>query len=102
MVLIHIQIAARFQIKVEPTVMREQFQHVIEKADARGNVVASLSIHRQGEPDVGLFRNAFNLGFSQRVTFEVTPASCNTSGSSANSRSLSFADPSVIRTQPSP
>ena len=33
-VLIDVEIAARSQLKVEPAVAREEFQHVIEEADA--------------------------------------------------------------------
>ena len=44
-VLIDVEIAVALQFKIEAAVMREQFQHVIEEANA-GNFVASLSIDR--------------------------------------------------------
>ena len=40
-VLIDIEVAGRFQFQIEAAMVREQFQHVIEEADAGGDLVAS-------------------------------------------------------------
>ena len=41
-VLVHVEIALRLQLEVEAAVLGEQLQHVVEKADAGGDLVAAL------------------------------------------------------------
>jgi hypothetical protein len=53
--LVHIQVAARAEIEIEAAMTREKLQHVIEKANAGGDVVAALAIKREADAD-GCFR----------------------------------------------
>ena len=53
MVLVNVQIAARLDLEVESAMAGKQLQHVVEKADAGGNLVASAPVQVQPDADVG-------------------------------------------------
>ena len=57
-VLIDVEVAVGLQRQVEAAVPGEQLQHVVEEADAGGDVVAALAVDRQAAADVGLLRAA--------------------------------------------
>jgi hypothetical protein len=54
MVLVNLEIAARRNLKIESAMTGEQLEHVIEKVDAGGNLVASAPVQVQADVDVGL------------------------------------------------
>src|SRR5205085_2169397 len=58
--LVHVQIARGMQRQVEPAMLGEQLQHVIEEADARGDIVHALAFDHQGARDLRLFRDALD------------------------------------------
>ena len=51
-VLVHIQIAARSELEIETAVPCEEFQHVVEEADAGRDAVSPAPVER--EPDVNV------------------------------------------------
>src|SRR5437899_1481273 len=54
--LVDVQVAARFEFEVERAVPREELQHVVEKAHAGGDGVASAAIQAEPGADVRLGR----------------------------------------------
>ena len=55
MVLIHIQVAFGTQLQIETAMLREQLEHVIEKADSGRNFVAAVAFDLQTGRDARLF-----------------------------------------------
>jgi hypothetical protein len=49
--------------------MRKQFQHVIEKANAGGNLVSATPFNREAQSDTGFFGGSVECGLSHRATF---------------------------------
>ena len=43
---VHVQVAGSFQYDVETSVARQQFEHVIQKADGRGYPGSALALQR--------------------------------------------------------
>src|SRR5215471_7787455 len=63
-VLVDIQVAAGRKFQIESAVAREQFEHVVEEADAGGNFIFSSPIDSESEANVGLGGLAMQLGAS--------------------------------------
>ena len=63
-VLVHVQVALGAQLQVEGAVAGKKLQHVVEKADAGGNVIASLAFNGERQFDVRLRGGAVKLGLS--------------------------------------
>jgi hypothetical protein len=61
-VLIDVEVAVGFDRHVERPVPGEQFQHVIEEADAGGDFIGAGSIDVQRSADLGLVGVAFEFG----------------------------------------
>jgi hypothetical protein len=61
-VLIDVEVALRLQFQIEAAVPREQFQHVIEEADASGDLILAATVHDQNEAYVGLVGLAAERG----------------------------------------
>ena len=59
--LIHIQIARGLQLQIEAAVLGEQLQHVIEEANAGGDLVAAAAIDLQRAADLRLFGDCARL-----------------------------------------
>jgi hypothetical protein len=59
--LIDVKIALSVNRQVETTVFGEQFEHVIEKPNAGGNVVRPLALDREAALDLRLFRDPLDL-----------------------------------------
>src|SRR6516164_2794213 len=49
--LIHVEIAFALELQIECAVSREEFQHVIEKPNARRDLVCALSLNCEPEHD---------------------------------------------------
>ena len=64
MVLVHVEIAVGLEREVEAAVFGEQLQHVIEEADAGGDVVAAAAFDLQRAGDPRLFGVALDGGGS--------------------------------------
>src|ERR1700688_4196588 len=60
-VLVDVQIAARGQFQIEGAVPGDEFQHVVEKTDPRGNARVAAPVQIQAELDIGLVGLAVNL-----------------------------------------
>ena len=56
--LVHIEIAGALQLQIESAVPREQLQHVIEEANAGGDLVLAFAFDRQPDGDARLGRYA--------------------------------------------
>ena len=64
-VLIDVEVAASFQFEIEAAVVREQFEHVIEEADAGRDLITATAFDGQSDnSDVRLFAGAFDAAFS--------------------------------------
>ncbi len=50
-VLVHVQIAVGVQLQIEAAVLGEQLQHVVEEADAGGDLVAAAAFDLQRAAD---------------------------------------------------
>src|ERR1700733_4671577 len=72
MVLIYVEVSIGFDFEVEASVFGEEFQHVVEEADAGRYFVAALAFDGQGSGDPGFFGASLDGGFSHRA---VTPSS---------------------------
>jgi hypothetical protein len=66
-VLIDVEIAARFEFQVEPAVLGEQFQHVVEEPYARRNLVPPAALDAELGADLRLFRVALDARGSHRM-----------------------------------
>ena len=55
MVLVHVEIAARREFEIEAAVPRDLLEHVIEEADARGDLRLAAPVEIQPQADVGFF-----------------------------------------------
>src|SRR5258708_27693727 len=98
--LVNIKISRGVKLQIKGPVMCEQFQHMIEKADAGGDFVSSLSFDLKTNAYVGFFGRAIKRGLPHRVTFSRSPNPVNTSRRQASKRSLCSRIPTVMRTQP--
>ena len=58
MVLVDVEIAIAHQLKIESAMPREQLQHVIEEANAGGNLVSAATFDGQCECDARFGRVA--------------------------------------------
>ena len=54
--LIHVEVAFGVELEIEPAVLREKLQHVIEEANAGRNLVAAAAFDLQTARDARLFR----------------------------------------------
>jgi ribosomal protein L12E/L44/L45/RPP1/RPP2 len=54
MMLVNIEIAARRNLEIESAMTGKQLEHVIEEANAGGNLVASAPVQVQPDADVSL------------------------------------------------
>src|SRR5271156_5237494 len=91
MVLVHIQIAARREIHIQPAVARDLLQHVIEESNSRRDLRLAAAIEVQPQADVGFFRPSLQRRLPHSNLF-----------SSWRSSRVCASVPSVIRTYPSP
>ena len=60
MVLVHVKIAHAFEFEVETAVLGKAFQHVIEEANARGDVVRARAVNVQAQRYLRFERVAFD------------------------------------------
>jgi hypothetical protein len=67
-VLIDIEVTGGMQSEIEPAVLGEQLEHMVEEADAGPHVVTALPFDLEGAVDLRFFGDAFNLSGSQRRT----------------------------------
>ena len=58
--LIDIQVARSLQLQIKSTVLCEQFQHVIEKADAGRDLIGPLAVDGKAAANLRFFRNALD------------------------------------------
>src|ERR1700733_11955333 len=65
--LIDVQIPGGPQSEIEAAMLGEQFQHMIQKADSRENVVRAASFDTQAAADLSLFGVALERGFSHKT-----------------------------------
>src|SRR6266704_3175070 len=89
--LVHVEIAAGVQFQIERTVPRNEFEHVVEEANSRGDARFSVAVEIQFQTDVRLVCSAGVQagGFhSLRINFR--------------SRCISDCVPMEIRTKPGP
>ena len=63
-VLVDVEIAVGVKLQIEAAVLGEQLQHVIEEADAGGDVVAAAAFDLERAADLGLFGVALDGGGS--------------------------------------
>ena len=61
---IYLDIALCLYNEVEEAVAGEKLQHMVEKGDARGDVVGALTVELPPDPYLGLFRLPRYLGFA--------------------------------------
>src|SRR2546426_11184137 len=99
MVLVHIEIPSGGEFKIEPTMMREKFEHVIKESDSGRNFITSSALDSEPKFNAGLFGCPVKRGFPHRATFSRNPKSAKTSRSEAISRALCSRVPRVMRTQ---
>src|SRR3954469_4526772 len=88
--LIDVEISSRLQRQVERAMTSEEFQHVVEKANAGRDIVAPASFERQLQAD----RRFAGVALDYR-------AAHTTSSSAAMARCVSSTIPAVMRMQPS-
>ena len=60
--LVHVQIAFGDQLQIEAAVLGEQLQHVIEEADAGGDLVRAAPFDREAAADLRFFGVALDGG----------------------------------------
>src|SRR6266704_1347431 len=60
-VLVHVQVAAGDQFKIESTVAGKKLQHVVEEADARGDTRFAAAVEIQPDANIRLVRLAMNV-----------------------------------------
>jgi len=99
-VLIDIEIADGLERQIERPMARHQFQHVVEEADATGNVRAAMAFQGECDVDLGFVGLAVNAGASHAVTSLPSSSSRTTSPSAAMSWVVCTSLPMVMRTQP--
>ena len=87
-VLVHIEIALGSQVEIESAVMREEFQHVIEEADAGRDVIASAAIDRKRGANLRLSGIALDDGFSHRANASLMRVSSSVSRNAVSRRSV--------------
>src|SRR5690606_25916292 len=89
-VLIHVEIARGLQLQVEAAMLGKQLEHVVEKPDAGADLVPSLALDPEGDPDLRLAGLADDYALAQRISSMAAMhcAVCSTS-------------PVVMRMQPS-
>src|SRR5438132_3818482 len=66
--LIDIQVARCVDRQVEGAVPREQFEHVIEEANARLHVVPAFAVEADGERDLRFGRSAVDYGAAHKAS----------------------------------
>ena len=66
-VLVHIEIAAGFQLEVKRSMSGNQVHHVIEEADSRSDARLSAPIQIEFQPDIGFVRLAVNCRSASHV-----------------------------------
>ena len=54
MVLVHIEVTVALEFEIEGAVTREEFQHVIEEANAGGDFVLAAAFEGEVDGDAGL------------------------------------------------
>src|SRR5688572_19159924 len=95
MVLIHVEVAGGADLQIEPAVTGDQFQHVIEEADAGADVISPASVERQCKLNRRFLRRA--------IDNRATALYCwghKTSSMAAMHSPVWLAIPAVIRTHP--
>ena len=68
MMLVDVQVTRGFESEIEAAVLCEQFQHVIQESNARGDLVNAPAFDAQVAADLRLFCDAFQFGFSQALS----------------------------------
>jgi len=75
-VIIHLQVTARFDTEVEQSVSGQQSQHVIEKADSRSHLGSTVAVEAQLERDFRFARDTSDHGFSVHMPI-IPPGLCS-------------------------
>jgi hypothetical protein len=78
-VLIDVEVAAGLEREIEAAVLREQLEHMVEKANARRYIVATASFELERALDLGLFGVPGYGGGSHEV-YQWALASCDKAG----------------------
>src|ERR1700730_17856353 len=66
--LVDIQITTCFHLQIKRAVPGYEFQHMVEKADSRGNASSAAPVQRQAEADIGLVRFTMNCRSSRHFS----------------------------------
>ena len=85
----------------ESAMMREEFEHVIEKADSRPNRVPAMTFNDEHASNVGFLGHAPDGGSSHLAVTSLAPISASVSRSAWSNCAVCCVVPSVMRTQPS-
>src|SRR4029077_6994290 len=97
-VLIDVKVAAGFELEVEASVMGEEFEHVVEEADARRDIVRAAALDSERSLDLRLFADAVDGAFShERDAPWRIESSSKTSSRAANRQSVCCSVPRVKR-----
>jgi hypothetical protein len=62
--LVDIEVSLRVQFQVECPMLGEQFEHVVQEANARGDVIAACAFNPEEAGDLSFFGIALEAGFS--------------------------------------
>jgi hypothetical protein len=66
--LIDIQISSGTEVQIKGSVVRKQFQHVIEESDSSRDLVLPLAVDVQPRIDIGLLRGPVHTRLSHSRT----------------------------------
>jgi uncharacterized 2Fe-2S/4Fe-4S cluster protein (DUF4445 family) len=66
--LVHVQVAFGVELQIEAAMLGEQLQHVIEEADAGGDLVAAAAFDLERAADLRLFGVALDGGSSHQTS----------------------------------
>src|SRR5258708_4162871 len=66
--LVHVEIAVRFYLKIERPVPRDELEHVVQKPDAGVHGVSALALDTQRDGDAGLFRPSLDYGAAHKTS----------------------------------
>src|SRR5947209_2382921 len=86
--LIHVEVAGGANVEVERAVARGQLEHVIEKADAGGDLVPAFALDAEAHANLGLARSSLDQG------------TAHSPSSASIAVSVWRTSPAVIRMQP--
>jgi hypothetical protein len=70
--LVDIEVAASFELEIEPAVMREQLEHVIEKTNSSRNLIVAAAFDRERHLYTRLLAHTLDAALSHR-THRATP-----------------------------